>query len=175
MVNSQFEALSATHCELVALETDPFDTVWLDRPAAPAASSAKCPLRSAAKAVRRNAHGSSSNLLSIRLTFWQSPCPITSPAAQCARFRSQYGSGAFSFALLHRSGELEWFVDANKTQQLPEALLNALTISPQEDFLSRCQQLAHGKRFPSIKTMHQLHCDSPLNSTAANSSGHPIP
>lgn len=35
MVNSQFEALSATHCELVPLEQDPFDLVWLDRPAAP--------------------------------------------------------------------------------------------------------------------------------------------
>lgn len=35
MVNSQFEALSATHCELVPLEQDPFDPVWLDRPAAP--------------------------------------------------------------------------------------------------------------------------------------------
>ena len=35
MVNSQFEALSATHCKLVPLEQDPFDQVWLDRPAAP--------------------------------------------------------------------------------------------------------------------------------------------
>ena len=53
----------------------------------------------------------------------------------------------FSFALLHRSGELEWFVDSNKTQQLPAALLNTLTLAPQESFLARCQQLAKGKRF----------------------------
>jgi Xaa-Pro aminopeptidase len=37
----------------------------------------------------------------------------------------------FSFALLHRSGELEWFVDSNKTQQLPVSLLNTLTLAPQ--------------------------------------------
>ena len=53
----------------------------------------------------------------------------------------------FSFALLHRSGELEWFVDSNKTQQLPASLLNTLTLAPQESFLARCQQLAKGKRF----------------------------
>jgi Xaa-Pro aminopeptidase len=53
----------------------------------------------------------------------------------------------FSFALLHRSGELEWFVDAKKTQQLPDSLLNTLTIAPQDHFLTRCQQLARGKRF----------------------------
>lgn len=35
----------------------------------------------------------------------------------------------FSFALLHRSGELEWFVDNNKTQQLPASLLETITLA----------------------------------------------
>lgn len=36
MTNSEFEQLSATPCELVPLKASPFDTLWTDRPAAPA-------------------------------------------------------------------------------------------------------------------------------------------
>lgn len=79
MVNSQFEALSATHCELVPLAQDPFDQVWLDRPAAPVESFVKCPLKSAGKAVRKSVPASWSNSFSTRPTSWRSPCRITLP------------------------------------------------------------------------------------------------
>lgn len=35
MGNNQYETLAATHCEMVALNSSPFDTVWQDRPAPP--------------------------------------------------------------------------------------------------------------------------------------------
>ena len=36
MTNAEFTRLSATPCELVPLARSPFDTLWVDRPAAPA-------------------------------------------------------------------------------------------------------------------------------------------
>ncbi|HGY3715492.1 TPA: aminopeptidase P family protein [Citrobacter gillenii] len=148
MVNSQFEALSATHCELVALESDPFDTVWLDRPAAPCGIIREMPIEISGESSAQKRARIIEQLAQHQADF----LAITLPD-NIAWLLNVRGSDLnmvpvpFSFALLHRSGELEWFVDANKTQQLPEALLNALTISPQEDFLPRCRQRAQGKRF----------------------------
>ena len=36
MTNADYETLSATPCEMVPLNQSPFDTLWTDRPAAPA-------------------------------------------------------------------------------------------------------------------------------------------
>lgn len=148
MVNSQFEALSATHCELVPLEQDPFDQVWLDRPAAPCGIIREMPIEIS---------GESSTQKRARvvdlLTQQQADVLAITLPDNIAWLLNVRGSDLpmvpvpFSFALLHRSGELEWFVDSNKTQQLPAALLNTLTQAPQESFLARCQQLAKGKRF----------------------------
>ncbi|EMM7531866.1 MULTISPECIES: aminopeptidase P family protein [Citrobacter] len=148
MVNSQFEALSATHCELVSLEQDPFDQVWLDRPAAPCGIIHEMPIEIS---------GESSTQKRARvvdlLTQQQADVLAITLPDNIAWLLNVRGSDLpmvpvpFSFALLHRSGELEWFVDSNKTQQLPAALLNTLTLAPQESFLARCQQLAKGKRF----------------------------
>ncbi|MFP2308972.1 aminopeptidase P family protein [Citrobacter braakii] len=148
MVNSQFEALSATHCELVSLEQDPFDQVWLDRPAAPCGIIHEMPIEIS---------GESSTQKRARvvdlLTQQQADVLAITLPDNIAWLLNVRGSDLpmvpvpFSFALLHRSGELEWFVDSNKTQQLPAALLNTLTQAPQESFLARCQQLAKGKRF----------------------------
>lgn len=148
MVNSQFEALSATHCELVPLEQDPFDQVWLDRLAAPCGIIHEMPIEIS---------GESSTQKRARvvdlLTQQQADVLAITLPDNIAWLLNVRGSDLpmvpvpFSFALLHRSGELEWFVDSNKTQQLPAALLNTLTQAPQESFLARCQQLAKGKRF----------------------------
>ncbi|MHB7567817.1 aminopeptidase P family protein [Citrobacter braakii] len=148
MVNSQFEALSATHCELVPLEQDPFDQVWLDRPAAPCGIIHEMPIEIS---------GESSTQKRARvvdlLTQQQADVLAITLPDNIAWLLNVRGSDLpmvpvpFSFALLHRSGELEWFVDSNKTQQLPAALLNTLTLAPQESFLASCQQLAKGKRF----------------------------
>ena len=148
MVNSQFEALSATHCELVPLEQDPFDQVWLDRPAAPCDIIREMPIEiSGESSTQKRAR-----VVEQLAQHETDVLAITLPD-NIAWLLNVRGSDLamvpvpFSFALLHRSGELEWFVDSNKTQQLPVSLLNTLTLAPQESFLVRCQQLASGKRF----------------------------
>ncbi|HCR3766734.1 TPA: aminopeptidase P family protein [Citrobacter freundii] len=148
MVNSQFEALSATHCELVPLEQDPFDQVWLDRPAAPCGIIREMPIEISGE----NSTQKRARVVEQLAQHEADVLAITLPD-NIAWLLNVRGSDLamvpvpFSFALLHRSGELEWFVDSNKTQQLPVSLLNTLTQAPQESFLVRCQQLASGKRF----------------------------
>lgn len=148
MVNSQFEALSATHCELVPLEQDPFDQVWLDRPAAPCGIIREMPIEiSGESSTQKRAR------VVEQLAQHQADVLAITLPDNIAWLLNVRGSDLamvpvpFSFALLHRSGELEWFVDSNKTQQLPASLLDTLTLAPQENFLTRCQQLANGKRF----------------------------
>ncbi|EMW6552575.1 aminopeptidase P family protein [Citrobacter werkmanii] len=148
IVNSQFEALSATHCELVPLEQDPFDQVWLDRPAAPCGIIREMPLDiSGESSAQKRAR------VVEQLTQHQADVLAITLPDNIAWLLNVRGSDLamvpvpFSFALLHRSGELEWFVDSNKTQQLPASLLDTLTLAQQESFLARCQQLANGKRF----------------------------
>lgn len=148
MVNSQFEALSATHCELVPLEQDPFDQVWLDRPAAPCGIIREMPIEiSGESSTQKRAR------VVEQLAQHQADVLAITLPDNIAWLLNVRGSDLamvpvpFSFALLHRSGELEWFVDSNKTQQLPASLLDTLTLAPQENFLTLCQQLANGKRF----------------------------
>lgn len=148
MVNSQFESLSATHCELVPLKQDPFDQVWLDRPAAPCGIIREMPLDiSGESSAQKRAR------VVEQLTQHQADVLAITLPDNIAWLLNVRGSDLamvpvpFSFALLHRSGELEWFVDSNKTQQLPASLLDTLTLAQQESFLARCQQLANGKRF----------------------------
>lgn len=135
MVNSQFEALSATHCELVPLEQDPFDQVWLDRPAAPCGIIREMPIEiSGESSTQKRAR-----VVEQLAQHEADVLAITLPD-NIAWLLNVRGSDLamvpvpFSFALLHRSGELEWFVDSNKTQQLPVSLLNTLTLAPQEGF-----------------------------------------
>lgn len=148
MVNNQYEALSATHCELVALEEDPFDRVWLERPAAPCGIIREMPVEiSGESSAQKRAR------IVEQLTQRQADILAITLPDNIAWLLNVRGSDLemvpvpFSFVLLHRTGELEWFVDANKTPQLPESLLSTLTLAPPENFLPRCQQLAEGKRF----------------------------
>lgn len=147
MGNNQYETLAATHCEMVALNSSPFDTVWQDRPAPPVGLIREMPVEisgesSADKRARvaQLLADKNADLLAITL-----PDNI-------AWLLNVRGSDVamspvpHSFALLSRDGALEWFVTKEKTRELPAALLETLTLTPQEDFLSRCRQAAAGKR-----------------------------
>ncbi|HDR2892421.1 TPA: aminopeptidase P family protein [Enterobacter asburiae] len=147
MTNSDFQQLSATPCELVPLNTSPFDTLWADRPAAPAGLIREMPVvvsgESSADKRQRVAKILAENnadylaitlpdniawLLNVRGSdIPTSPVPL-------------------SFALLNRDGAVEWFVNDNKLSELPGAVKEAFTLSPQDAFIGRCQQISHGKR-----------------------------
>lgn len=147
MTNSDFQQLSATPCELVPLNTSPFDTLWADRPAAPAGlirampveisgeSSADKRLRVAKILAENNADYLAITLpdnIAWLLNVRGSDIP-TSPVP-------------LSFALLNRDGAVEWFVNDNKLSELTDAVKEAFTLSPQDAFIGRCQQISQGKR-----------------------------
>jgi len=148
MVNSQYQALRATGCTLVALEQDLFDSIWRDRPAPP---------RGAIREMPDNISGESSadkrtRIAKIVAQKGADYLAITQPD-NIAWLLNIRGSDiamnpvAQSFALLGRDGELEWFVDAQKCAGLSAGLTSSLTLSNYENFLTRCQQLAPGKQF----------------------------
>ncbi len=147
MTNGQYEALNASHCELVALNDSPFDSLWNDRPAPPVGAIREMPVaisgessadkrkRVAAILAERNADylaitqpDNIAWLLNVR----GSDIPM-SPVPN-------------SFALLSREGVVEWFVVPGKTHGLSASLLESLTLAPEADFLPRSQQLCAGKR-----------------------------
>lgn len=147
MTNAQYEALNASHCELIALNDSPFDNLWQDRPAPPVGAIREMPVeisgessadkrqRVAALLARQNADylaitqpDNIAWLLNVR----GSDIPM-SPVPN-------------SFALLSRDGAVEWFVTPEKTTGLSASLLASLTQAPEADFLPRSQLLCAGKR-----------------------------
>ncbi|MGN8235923.1 aminopeptidase P family protein [Enterobacter soli] len=146
MTNADFQQLSATPCELVPLNTSPFDTLWAGRPAAPAGLIREMPVEvsgeSSADKRQRVAKILAENntdylaitlpdniawLLNVRgADIPTSPVPL-------------------SFALLNRDGAIEWFVNDNQLSKLSDTVKEAFTISPQDAFIGRCQQISQGK------------------------------
>lgn len=147
MVNSQYEALSATPCELVPLPHDPFDTIWTSRPAAPEGAIREMPPEMAGESSEDKRQRIAALLREQNVDF----LAITQPD-NIAWLLNVRGADvamspvALSFALLSQTGEVEWFVAASKTTRLPESLLASLTLAPQEAFISRVQQVATDKR-----------------------------
>ena len=144
MVNSQFEALNATHCEITPLSEDPFAVIWNDRPAAPCGQIREMPLDVAGESSVDKRTRIAAQLDADYLA-------ITQPD-NIAWLLNVRGADIatspvpLSFVLLSRTGEVEWFVDSAKTTGLPQALLTGLTVLPMEQLVSRCQQVASGKR-----------------------------
>ncbi|HDR2318447.1 aminopeptidase P family protein [Enterobacter asburiae] len=147
MTNAEFEQLSATPCELVPLKASPFDTLWTDRPAAPAGLIREMPVehsgeRSADKRQRVAAVLAANNVDYLAVT-------LPDNIAWLLNVRGAdipYSPVPLSFALLGRDGHVEWFVNDNKLSALPDGVRNAFTIAPQDTFIERCQQIAVGKR-----------------------------
>ncbi|MEG5463388.1 aminopeptidase P family protein [Enterobacter chuandaensis] len=147
MTNSEFEHLSATPCELVPLNASPFDTLWTDRPAAPAGRIREMPLEISGESSEDKRQRVAAVLAANNADY----LAVTLPD-NIAWLLNVRGSDIptspvpLSFALPGRDGRVEWFVNDNKLAELPDAVLNAFTIAPQDTFIERCQQLAEGKR-----------------------------
>lgn len=147
MVNSQFQALNATHCELVALASDPFDAVWLDRPAAPCGAIREMPVAISGE----SSADKRARIAQVLVEKGADYLAITLPD-NIAWLLNIRGSDiamnpvAHSFALLSRGGAVEWFVNPQKTTALSAQLTSTLTLHDVDAFLPRCQQIAAGKR-----------------------------
>ncbi|ANI82367.1 aminopeptidase P family protein [Kosakonia oryzae] len=147
MVNSQFTALDATHCELVALAHDPFAAIWRDRPAAPCGVIREMPVAISGE----SSADKRARIAQVLAAKGADYLAITLPD-NIAWLLNIRGSDiamnpvAHSFALLGRDGTVEWFVDSRKTAALSAELKATLTLSDFDAFLPRCQQIAPGKR-----------------------------
>ncbi|TLU68575.1 aminopeptidase P family protein [Enterobacter sp. MF024] len=147
MTNAQYEALNASHCELVALNDSPFDLLWQDRPAQPVGAIREMPLEISGESSADKRQRVAAILAKQNADY----LAITQPD-NIAWLLNVRGSDIpmspvpNSFALLSHEGAVEWFVTPEKTRGLPSALLESLTLSPEADFLTRSQQLCVGKR-----------------------------
>lgn len=147
MTNSEFEQLSAAPCELVPLKASPFDTLWTDRPAAPAGLIREMPVehsgeRSADKRQRVAAVLAEHNADFLAVTLPDNIAWLLNVRGSDIPFSPV----PLSFALLSRDGSVEWFVNDNKLSALPDGVRSAFTVAPQDTFIERCQQIAEGKR-----------------------------
>ncbi|MGK3187784.1 aminopeptidase P family protein [Enterobacter soli] len=147
MTNADFQQLSATPCELVPLNTSPFDTLWAGRPAAPAGLIREMPIEVSGESSADKRQRAAKILAENNADY----LAITLPD-NIAWLLNVRGSDIptspvpLSFALLNRDGAVEWFVNDNKLSKLSDTVKEAFTISPQDAFIGRCQQISQGKR-----------------------------
>lgn len=147
MTNADYQQLSATPCELVPLNTSPFDTLWAGRPAAPAGLIREMPVEVSGESSADKRQRVAKILAENNADY----LAITQPD-NIAWLLNVRGSDIptspvpLSFALLSRDGAVEWFVNDNKLSELSDTVKEAFTLSPQDDFIGRCQQISQGKR-----------------------------
>lgn len=147
MTQTEYQQLCATQCEFVPLTESPFDTIWTDRPAAPAGLIREMPedISGESSVAKRQRIA---QLLAAKEADYVA---ITLPD-NIAWLLNVRGSDIptspvpLSFALLSREGTVEWFVDGEKIRDLPASALESVVVSAQDDFVRRCQQISEGKR-----------------------------
>jgi Xaa-Pro aminopeptidase len=147
MTQTEYQQLCATQCEFVPLTVSPFDTIWTDRPAAPAGLIREMPedISGESSVAKRQRIA---QLLAAKEADYVA---ITLPD-NIAWLLNVRGSDIptspvpLSFVLLSREGNVEWFVDGEKIRDLPASALESVVVSAQDDFVRRCQQISEGKR-----------------------------
>lgn len=147
MVNSQYEALKASGCDLIALEYDPFDSVWHDRPAAPTGPVSLMPPDISGELTTGKRARLAARLQALGVDF----LVITQPD-NIAWLLNMRGSDVamnpvpHSFALVKNNGAIEWFVDPAKLVLIPPVWLSDIGLKSPGEFLARCQAVSAGKR-----------------------------
>ncbi|MRS92279.1 M24 family metallopeptidase [Enterobacteriaceae bacterium RIT714] len=147
MTRTEYQQLSTTPVEFVPLKVSPFDTLWTDRPAAPAGLIREMPVEVSGESSAHKRQRVAEMLAAEGADY----LAVTLPD-NIAWLLNVRGSDIptspvpLSFALLSRQGELEWFVNGDKLRELPASALERLVISPEDDFVRRCQQRSEGKR-----------------------------
>ncbi|RPH21593.1 aminopeptidase P family protein [Buttiauxella warmboldiae] len=148
MVNSQYESLRTSGCDLVAVNDDPLNEIWTTRPAAPRGAIRPMPI-----AVSGESTASKCSRVAKALDHAGADYLAVTLPDNIAWLLNVRGSDIpmspvpLSFALVSAEGGVEWFVDEEKLRQLDSSLLESVSIQRPEAFIARCQQLAAGKRF----------------------------
>ncbi|MCT4702140.1 aminopeptidase P family protein [Enterobacteriaceae bacterium H20N1] len=147
MVNSQYENLRASGCDLVAVNDDPLNDIWPARPAAPCGL-----IKSMPDEISGESSANKRQRVAAALTAAGADYLALTLPDNIAWLLNVRGSDIamnpvpHSFALVKNNGDIEWFVAREKLHQLSDETLSQVTLASPEDFLSRCEAIAADKR-----------------------------
>ncbi|MCE0829027.1 aminopeptidase P family protein [Buttiauxella ferragutiae] len=147
-VNSQYEQLRTSGCDLVAVNDDPINDIWTNRPAAPRGAIHHMPDEISGESTASKRARVAEALKHEGVDYLALTLPDN--IAWLLNVRGSDISMSpvpLSFALVKNDGDVEWFVDEAKLAKLDNTLLGSLKTHPADAFLARCAQLAAGKRF----------------------------
>ncbi|WP_034458163.1 aminopeptidase P family protein [Buttiauxella noackiae] len=148
MVNSQYESLRTSGCDLVAMDDDPINKIWATRPAIPHGLIRQMPDEISGEPTASKCARVAQALARKGVDFLALTLPDNIAWLLNVRGSDIPTSPVpLSFALVKNDGAVEWFVDEAKLQQLDSSVLESIAIHSPDAFLTRCQQLAAGKRF----------------------------
>ncbi|WP_314143157.1 aminopeptidase P family protein [Buttiauxella noackiae] len=148
MVNSQYESLRTSGCDLVAVDDDPINKIWATRPAIPRGLIRQMPDEISGESTASKCARVAQALARKGVDFLALTLPDNIAWLLNVRGSDIPTSPVpLSFALVKNDGAVEWFVDEAKLQQLDSSVLESIAIHSPDAFLTRCQQLAAGKRF----------------------------
>lgn len=148
MVNSQYESLRTSGCDLVAVNDDPINEIWATRPAAPRGAIRQMPEDVSGESTASKCTRVAQALAKKGVDYLALTLPDNIAWLLNVRGSDIPTSPVpLSFALVKSDGAVEWFVDEAKLQQLKGSALESLNIQKPDEFLARCQQHAAGKRF----------------------------
>lgn len=148
MVNSQYESLRTSGCDLVAMDDDPINKIWATRPAIPRGLIRQMPDEISGESTASKCARVAQALARKGVDFLALTLPDNIAWLLNVRGSDIPTSPVpLSFALVKNDGAVEWFVDEAKLQQLDSSVLESIAIHSPDAFLTRCQQLAAGKRF----------------------------
>ncbi|MFB0712500.1 aminopeptidase P family protein [Buttiauxella noackiae] len=148
MVNSQYESLRTSGCDLVAMDDDPINKIWATRPTIPRGLIRQMPDEISGESTASKCARVAQALARKGVDFLALTLPDNIAWLLNVRGSDIPTSPVpLSFALVKNDGAVEWFVDEAKLQQLDSSVLESIAIHSPDAFLTRCQQLAAGKRF----------------------------
>lgn len=148
MVNSQYESLRTSGCDLVAVHDDPINEIWTTRPAAPRGAIRQMPDDVSGESTASKCARVAQALAKKGVDYLALTLPDNIAWLLNVRGSDIPTSPVpLSFALVKNDGAVEWFVDEAKLKQLDSSVLEPIHIQTPDAFLARCQQHAAGKRF----------------------------
>lgn len=139
-------ACAGARAEIVALTSDPFDAIWPGRPPAPLGPIRQMPDTRAGEAAGAKAARIAGALRKAGADFL-----VETQPDNIAWLLNVRGSDVpmnpvpHSFAILHDSGGVEWFVDARKLGNDRIPGLETVTVAGPQAFLPRLEELARGR------------------------------
>ncbi|MEM7443819.1 MAG: aminopeptidase P family protein [Pseudomonadota bacterium] len=136
------DAADRTGAELIPVEANPVDAVWVDQPAAPSGEISTFPLQFAGKKSADKQTDLLNAMNSVGADFAVETQPDNIAWLLNVRGRDvEFNPIPHSFVLMASDGATVWFVDQAKfADDVPDALPKDIVVQPQETFLPTLRQ-----------------------------------